>query len=74
MILTRDGNLYVNEHERATVERYKHRVFWIGPKKGPGEAWANTFEHHHEAIARYTRTPVPSVVKVQRHGRQRVWP
>jgi hypothetical protein len=36
VVLTRDGNLYVNEHERLALERYRHRVFWIGPKKGTG--------------------------------------
>jgi hypothetical protein len=40
VILTRDGNPYVNEHERLALERYRHRVFWIGPKKGTGQDWA----------------------------------
>ena len=42
VILTRDGNLYVHEHERLALERYRHRVFWIGPKKGTGQDWADT--------------------------------
>jgi hypothetical protein len=74
VILTRDGNLYVNEHERLALERYNHRVFWIGPKKGTGQDWADTFEAHHQAIARYARQPGPFVVKVQRGGLQRAWP
>jgi len=37
VILTRDGNLYVNEHERLAREHYRYRVFWIGPKKGTGQ-------------------------------------
>ena len=74
VILTRDGNLYVNDHERAVVERFEHRIFWIGPRKGPGDAWADPFERHHEAIARYSRKVGPYVVKVQRSGLQRVWP
>ncbi len=68
VILTRDGNLYVNDHERLALERYNHRVFWIGPKKGTGRDWADTFEAHHRAIARYARQPGPFVVKVQRGG------
>ena len=72
--MTRDGNLYVNDHEREIVERYEHRIFWIGPKKGPGEAWADTSERHHEAIVRYSREAGPYVVKVQPSGIQRAWP
>jgi hypothetical protein len=74
VILTRDGNLYVHEHERLALERYAHRVFWIGPKKGTGQDWADTFEAHHQAIARYALQPGPFVVKVQRGGLQRAWP
>ncbi len=74
VILTRDGNLYVNEHERLALERYVHRVFWIGPKKSTGQDWGDTFETHHRAIARYARQPGPFVVKVQRGGLQRAWP
>lgn len=74
VILTRDGNLYLNEHERLALERYHHRVFWIGPKKGTGQAWADTFEAHHRAIVRYARRPGPYVVKVQQGGLERAWP
>jgi hypothetical protein len=74
VILTRDGNLYVNEHERLALERYRHRVFWIGPKKGTGQDWADTFEAHHRAIVRYARRPGPYVVKVQQRGLERAWP
>ena len=59
IILTRDGNLYVNDHERLALERYRHRVFWIGPKKGTGQDWADTFEAHHRAIVRYAQRPGP---------------
>lgn len=74
IILTRDGNLYVNDHERLALERYRHRVFWIGPKKGTGQDWADTFEAHHRAIVRYAQRPGPYVVKVQQRGLERAWP
>jgi len=74
VILTRDGNLYVNDQERLALERYGHRVFWIGPKKGTGQDWADTFETHHRAIVRYAQQPGPYVAKVQRGGLQRAWP
>ncbi len=74
VVLTRDGNLYVNAHERQAVTRGKHRIFWLGPKKGPGSAWADRFAQHHLAIVRHARAPGPYVVKVQGHGLERVWP
>ena len=74
VILTRDGNLYVHDHEREVVERLGHRIFWLGPKKGPGPAWADRFEQHHTAIVRYSMQPGPYVVKVQQHGLERAWP
>ena len=74
VILTRDGNLYFHDHERALVERYRHRIFWLGPKKGPGSAWADRFECHHERIVRYSAIPGLYVVKVFEDGLQRAWP
>jgi hypothetical protein len=38
VILTRDGNLYLYDRERELVRRFRHRIFWLGPKKGPGPA------------------------------------
>lgn len=74
VILTRDGNFYINDHERVVVERHKHRVFWLGPKKGPGTAWADRFEHHHERIVQYARSHGPYVVRVLENGLHRAWP
>jgi hypothetical protein len=74
VILTRDGNLYFHDHERVVVERCKHRIFWLGPKKGPGTAWADRFEDHHERIVQYAALPGPYVVKVFDDGLHRAWP
>lgn len=74
VILTRDGNLYVNDHEREIVERFKYRVFWLGPKKGPGRAWADRFEQFHAAIAGHAGNQGPYLVKVQQAGLEHAWP
>ncbi len=74
IVLTRDGNLYINAREREAVQRGRHRIFWLGPKKGPGSAWADRFELHHQAIARYATEPGPYVVQVQQGGLDRAWP
>lgn len=75
IILTRDGQLYINEHERRLVEEHRHRIFWIGPKKGPGDAWADRFEEFHERIVEYAeKNAGPYVEKVHHDGLQRAWP
>lgn len=60
MILTRDGNLDINGEEREMVERYHHRVFWLGPKRGTGEQWSDSFEEH-PAPNRADVAPPPSL-------------
>jgi integrase len=58
----------------GALERYSHRVFWIGPKKGTGQDWADRFGAQHRTIVRYARQPGSFVVKVQPSGLQRAWP
>lgn len=73
VILTRDGQLYIRPHERQVVGACLHRVFWLGPKKGPGSAWGDRFTQHHQAIAEWSMTDGPYVVKVYADGLQLAW-